>query len=563
MLAVMRWLLPLAAFLAACATPSTGGSGPRSAPSDVAAPPQRTLVVATDATVDGFGEMFGGGKSGAEELQAMVHRVLAEADDKGTFVPGVAAKLPSIDDGTWRILPDGGSETTWSLNPKATWHDGTAISPADVVFSWQVAIAPDVPYKARSAAAQIDDIEPIDAQTFVIRWKEVFQGAGHLSERDLFLLPRHILELTFQGDRTAFINSPYWSSGFVGTGPYRITDWVPGSHAQLEVYDGFYGQRPSIKSIVFRSIPDVTAGVANIRAGEVDVWLGSSFGLEHARNLKDDWEATGGGKVITYPRLVFELRFRPDDPKVSDVRTRKALFHAIDREAIVRDLYSGLLGIAHTFVAPGGSGFEQIESGLIKYPYDLTRMQSLLSELGWSKGPEGQLRNDRGEPFAFQFSTTSNNREREELQAVIADMWKAAGFEVTFDNVPLAVQSDPNYVFSTLDLSGISTDFEANMLRFDGRNRKSAANPRGANVWGYSNSDVDRLIDQWNRTLDRPQQIQIEATVLRTLSDELPIAPINYRIEAITVSKGLSGVPPRSSAVSATNTWNVEYWQRS
>ena len=61
---------------------------------------------------------------------------------------------------------------------------------------------------------------------------------------------------------------------------------------------------------------------------------------------------------------------------------------------------------------------------------------------------------------------------------------------------------------------------------------------------------------------DRQQQIEIEATVLRTLSDELAILPINYRIEAITVSKGLTGVPPRGSTPSATNTWNVETWER-
>src|SRR6476620_2419228 len=126
MVTLMRWLFPLALIVAACAAPpSASGPAARSFGTDAPAPPQRTLVVATAATVDGFGEMFGGGKSGAEELQAIVHRVLAEADDRGTFVPGVAAKLPSIEDGTWRILPDGGSETTWTLNPKATWHDGT------------------------------------------------------------------------------------------------------------------------------------------------------------------------------------------------------------------------------------------------------------------------------------------------------------------------------------------------------------------------------------------------------------------------------------------------------
>jgi peptide/nickel transport system substrate-binding protein len=559
---LIRWLFLPLVFLVACAGQSGAPSTRQGSAPTESAVPQRTLVVATDATVDGFGEIFAGGKSGAEELQAMVHRVLAEADEKGTYVPGVAARLPSLDDGSWRLLPDGGSETTWTLRPNALWHDGTPVSPEDVIFSWQVAIAPDVPYRSRQAAQQIADMQRVDDQTVNIRWKSVFNGAGHLSERDLYLLPRHILEPSFLGDRTAFVNSTYWTSAYVGTGPYRVTDWVPGSHTNIEAYDRFYGEKPRIKNIVFRTIPDVTAAVANIRAGEVDVWLGSSFGLEHARSLKDEWESTGAGQVITYPRLVFEIRFRPDDPKVSDIRVRRALAHAIDREGIVRDLYFGLLRIAHTFVAPGSSGFEQIEPRLMKYPYDLSRAYALLAELGWSKGPDGRLRNDRGEAFAFDFSTTSNNREREELQAVIADMWKTTGFEVTFDNVPLTVQSDPSYVFSTTDLSGISTDFEANTPRFDGRNRRSPQNPRGANVWGYSNPQVDQLIDEWNRTLDRPQQIEIEATILTRLSEDLAILPINYRIEAITVSKGLVGVPPRSSVQSATNTWNVETWYR-
>jgi peptide/nickel transport system substrate-binding protein len=558
----IRWLvipLLLSTVVACAGQPGVAPTGQGSAPTEV---PQRTLVVATDASVDGFGEMFAGGKSGAEELQAIVHRVLAEADDKGTYVPGVAARLPSLDDGSWRLLPDGGSETTWTLRSNARWHDGTLVSSDDVLFSWQVAVAPDVPDRSRQAAQQIAEVQVVDAQTVTIRWKTVFVGAGRLAERDLYLLPRHILEPAFLGDRTAFVNSSYWTSAYVGTGPYRVTLWEPGSHANVEAYDGFYGEKPRIKNIVFRTIPDVTAGVANIRAGEVDVWLGSSFGLEHARSLKDEWEAAGGGQVITYPRLVFEIRFRPDDPKVGDVRVRRALAHAMDREGIVRDLYFGLLRVAHTFVAPGTSGFEQIEPRLMKYPYDLNRAYALLGELGWSRGSDGRLRNERGEPYAMEFSTTSNNREREELQAVIADMWKTAGFEITFDNVPLTVQSDPSYVFSTTDLSGISTDFEANMPRFDGRNRRTPQNPRGANVWGYSNAEVDRLIDEWNRTLDRPRQIEVEAAALQKLSEDLAILPINYRIEAITASKGLVGVPPRSSVQSATNTWNVETWYR-
>src|SRR5581483_12376825 len=102
-----------------------------------------------------------------------------------------------------------------------------------------------------------------------------------------------------------------------------------------------------------------------------------------------------------------------------------------------------------------------------------------------------------------------------------------------------SVQSDPTYVFSTTDLSGISTDFEANIPRIDGRNRRTPQNPRGANVWGYANDDVDQLLDEWGRTLERERQIEIEAAVMRHVSEDLPILPINYRIEAITVANGV------------------------
>jgi peptide/nickel transport system substrate-binding protein len=214
-------------------------------------------------------------------------------------------------------------------------------------------------------------------------------------------------------------------------------------------------------------------------------------------------------------------------------------------------------------VTPGTSGFETIDARLTKDPFDPVRTQALMSELGWQKGADGVLRDNRGESYTLPFATTSGNREREQLQSVIANMWKSAGFDVVIQNVPLARQNDPDYRFPTTDLSGISTDFEANIPRIDGRNRRSAQNPRGANVWGYANDRVDLLLDDWNRTMERARQIEIEAEALRYVSEDLPILPINYRIEAITVARGVRGVPSRTSVTSATNAWNVEFWDRS
>ncbi len=554
-------LLILALLLVDCAAPRGPAADGAADPLNPGSVPQRTLVVATDAELEGFGEMFAGGKSGPEHLQAMVHRSLADTDEQGIYFAQAAAELPSQANGTWRVLPDGRSETIWKLRPNALWHDGTPLSAEDVRFSWQVAIAPDVPYRSRSAAMQIDAVEAIDATTVNILWKSFYVGGGRLSARDLFLLPSHRLEETFLSDRAAFVNSTYWSSAFVGLGPYRIVDWEPGTAAHIEIFDGFFGERPRIQSITFKSIPDVSTGIANILAGDVDVWLGSSLGTETIQFLKEQYEARGGGRVLTYPRQIFEVRLAPEDQRVADVRVRKALYQAMDRDAIVRDLFLGLVEVAHTYVIPGTSGWDEIDRSVTRYPYDPARAAALLTEAGWRRDGDSVLRNERAEAFTLPFSTTTANKERESLQAVVANMWKAAGFDVVIQNAPLAVQNEASYRFATTDISGISADFEANMPRIDSRNLRTERNQRGANVWGYVNPEVDGLLDEWYRTPERPRQIGIEAAVMHRVSEDLPILTINYRFEAVTESRGVRGVPTRTAIASATNAWNVEKWE--
>src|SRR5207244_3431117 len=146
--------------------------------------------------------------------------------------------------------------------------------------------------------------------------------------------------------------------------------------------------------------------LANILAGEIDVMLGRSLGLEHAQLLKEQWESRGAGQVVTYPRGIFEIRLAPSDARVSDLRIRKALYHSMDREGIVRDLYGGYLEVAHSYIFPGGSGFDAIDARTVKYPYDAARAAALLGELGWRKGSDGFLRDDRGAPYDLPFSTT-------------------------------------------------------------------------------------------------------------------------------------------------------------
>jgi peptide/nickel transport system substrate-binding protein len=241
---------------------------------------------------------------------------------------------------------------------------------------------------------------------------------------------------------------------------------------------------------------------------------------------------------------------------------RKALYHAMDRDTIIQHLYGGLLDAAHSFIPPGSSGYEAIDARTTRYPYDPNRAAALAAELGWRKGTDGLLRNDRGASYELPFGTTTGNQEREELQTVVADNWRTAGFDVRIQNVPLSIQSAEDYLFPTTDLSGVATDFESNIPRLHGRYMKSPQNPRGSNVWGYDNAEVNALMDEWAKTPQRARAIEIEAAVMHRISEDLPILPINYRIEVLAVGKGITGVPHRTELVGNNSAWNVERWDR-
>src|SRR5207237_4404521 len=198
--------------------------------------------------------------------------------------------------------------------------------------------------------------------------------------RDLFLLPAHRLEDSFVNDRQCFINSTYWTSDFIGIGPYRVAKWDPGQDVQLEAFDGYYGEKPRIRTIIFKSIPDISTAMANIVAGDVDVWLGSSLGTEAIVFLREQYEGRGAGHIIAYPRQIFEIRLAPEDDRVGEVRVRRALYHAMDRGTIVRDLFLGLVDVADTYVIPGTSGWDEISRRLTRYPYDPAQAAALLGE---------------------------------------------------------------------------------------------------------------------------------------------------------------------------------------
>ncbi|MBM2812048.1 MAG: hypothetical protein HW416_2807 [Chloroflexi bacterium] len=268
----------------------------------------------------------------ARIIQPLVQSGLTVRDGQSARHPVLAETVPSLENGFWKLLPDGRMETSWKIREGAQWHDGTPLSTDDLIFSLEVGQDKEMSAFNTPAYRSIENVTALDARTLVVAWKEssidadaLFEGAPGYSG----LLPRHLLEEAYRTDKASLLDLPYWTQDYVGTGPYQVRQWDPGIGVTLDATSRYVLGRPKIDSIEVKLIPDANTLSANLLAGTVDITanLGS---IDLGVQMRDQWRdgavsfnLGSGAWVAMYPQFI--------DPRptiVADVRFRKALAYA-------------------------------------------------------------------------------------------------------------------------------------------------------------------------------------------------------------------------------------------
>src|SRR5438093_332494 len=178
--------------------------------------------------------------------------------------------------------------------------------------------------------------------TVSVSWSEPYPFADRLEHRELFPLPRHLLERSYNDARDSFLLQSYFSDDFVGLGPYRVTRWERGSHLDLAAFDEFFLGRPKIDTIRILFVTDTNTMLANLKShtAQMMLTLGSAPKFDALMSLKHDWEATGHGTVLTdpiaYSFIEPQKRKLASPPDLADPRVRQAMMYAIDREALMQ-----------------------------------------------------------------------------------------------------------------------------------------------------------------------------------------------------------------------------------
>jgi peptide/nickel transport system substrate-binding protein len=550
------------------ASPGTAGS---SAPASQAAPARVSKTLVIGARYEPASLASKPLRASGSSVVATIRLFNAELDvaDSQNNRPYLAEALPELNTDSWRVFPDGRMETTFKLRANTTWHDGTPLSAEDFAFAYQIYSNPVFAQAGSPPMKQMEDVTAPDARTVVFKWKEPYPDAAGLG-RDFQPLPRHILEAQYERlDPEAFITQPYWTTEYVGLGPYRLNRWEQGSSVEGVAFDGHVLGRPKIDRVVVRYFQDENVALTNMLAGELHYATGRALRYEHGAQLKKDWGSTKGTVHFTPDTARFTaVQFRPDvqsPAAIGDVRVRKALVSSIDRQALNDGIFEGGLDMTHLYINRYSQydRVQDMERAMVEaerawtpYPYDPRRSEQLMTEAGFAKR-DGLFATARGELLTLDVANHASPQYEKEL-AILVDTWEKAGFSMKPTILPSAALRDGQLRASFPGL------YVASASRLDSYTAANISNPgnrwTGNNRGAWSNPEYDRLYQAFNATLDPAERVQQVAQMNKLLSDELPGWVLYYN-PSVSANQSILRGPTHASP--NTDTWDIHTWEMS
>ncbi|MFN8062568.1 MAG: peptide ABC transporter substrate-binding protein [Vicinamibacterales bacterium] len=477
-----------------------------------------------------------------EDVETCIVEGLTTTDEKMNVVPLLAEDVPTLDNGGVELKPDGTMDVTWRLRPNLTWHDGRPVTSADVQFTVDAINDPKWNPESTDGFDRIASVETPDAQTAVVHYREVY--APYALQFVRGLLPKHVLAGRDIESANDYNRNP------LGTGPYHLAEWKTGEHILLErVPDYWRGSSlPAIKRILFKFIPNTNTRINQLKSGEVH--LVALVPWDKYREVSDLPALTVHRMMgNSYEHVTLNEQFFPP---FADVRVRRALTHAIDRELITKTIVDGLAPVVHGPIQPLSWAFEpDVET----YPFDPGRARQLLQEAGWTEGASG-VREKAGRPLAFTLLAQSGFAVRENVAQTIQQQLHDVGVDMRiqlYDGTTISSVWFAGKFDAMLHWWHMPADPELTLFF-----AKDRTPPAGRNINYLMDDELTALLYASDRTVDMARRKALLSQAqkrLATLAPEIPLFNVT-RLDAVPARlRHFKGNPTNTGVF-----WNVHEW---
>lgn len=419
--------------------------------------------------------------------------------DKNINITGDLAK-------SWEVSRDG-LRIIFHLRKGVRWHDGTEFTSDDVLFTYNTVTNPKIPTPYGSNYGPVKNVEKVDKYTVRVTYKEPYAPA--LESWGMGIIPRHILE----GND---ITDERFSRNPVGTGPYKLKEWVTGQKIVLEAFDGYFEGRPRINKYLARVIPDTATMFLELKFGGID-FMGLTppqYKLQSNSKLFNKYFQRFRYPAFGYTYIGYNLL----DPRFADKRVRRALTHAINKKDIIDGV---LLGYGTPCTGPFPPESWAYNPDVRDIEYDPEKAKMLLQEAGWLMKEDGILYKDN-KPFRFTILINQANDVRIKTAQIIKENLKKVGIDMDIKvlewQAMLHEFIDKKRFEAIIMGWALSRDPDIYDIWHSSKTKEGEFN-----FISFSNEEVDGLLLEGRRTFDIKKRKQIYNRIHSILSEEQPV----------------------------------------
>ncbi|CAH0173906.1 Periplasmic dipeptide transport protein [Roseomonas sp. CECT 9278] len=442
-------------------------------------------------------------------------------------VPGLATE--------WRRLSDSAVELT--LRRGVMFHNGDEMTSEDVVFSFSrermfgstlataqgrtipigegmpaprpgKELPPEVPAVARRSWPALERVEAVDRYT--VRFHNATPDVtmeGRLSRYGSDIMSRRGWEET-----SSWLE---WARKPVTTGPYRVAEFRPDVSLTLVAHDAYWGGRPPLRQIRFVEVPEVSSRINGLLSGEYqfacDIPPDQITGIERNRAFE-----VQGGTILNHRLIVFDKNF----PALRDARVRRAMTHAIDRNAIVESLWAGRTVVPRGLQWPY---YDQMFHADWEVPrFDLAEARRLLREANY-----------RGEPIPYRLLNNYYTNQNATAQ-VMVEMWRAAGLNVQIEmreNWAQILERSPTRAVRDWSNSAPFNDPVSSLVNQHGPNGQQQQ------VGEWTNEEMNRLAVELETGTDRARRRAAFRRMLEIAEREDPAYTVLHQNATFTAKR--------------------------
>jgi len=459
----------------------------------------QTAVIGLTGDFDTFLELGTANADALHVIEEMLFLTLCELDETLSLQPRLAK--------SWQTSADG-KEITFTLRDEVLWSDGQPTTAEDVLFTYQLAVNPQVGYTGRGRFAEVDTVTVLDPHTIRFTFKKNYPEA--LLDLQIPILPKHLLANVppEQIRQCAFNRQP------VGNGPFVLKEWRANDRVVFEANARYFSRPsgPKLDRVVFRIVPDETVLISSALTGDIDL-------LPYvAPNRITEIDHQSEVRLLKYPDRGYSfLAFNLNRPVFQDRRVRQGVAKAIQRQNLVDVL---LNGNGRLIPGPIPPYFWAYDESLPADIFNPDEAEDLLDLAGWIDKNADGVREREGKPLEFTMKTNADNKLRGDALVMMQADLEKVGVKARPELLEFGKLVED--VLQRRDFDTVLLSWKTGYAVDPSQVWHSDAIQNGYNLISYRNPRVDSLLVVARQESDRAKAKPLWRAFQRLVAEDCP-----------------------------------------